>query len=109
MGTNYYLRTYLGEQCPKCGRSDDLEVLHIGKSSAGWAFCFNPHYNRFNSFKDWRVLLEQNPNSIFDEYKRQVPLFEFYELVNSKKDCLFGKSDKRDQEGFRVSDSSDFS
>lgn len=108
MGTNYYVKIYEGEKCQHCGRSDTLETLHIGKQSAGWAFDFNPQYGEYNSFKKWRNLLEQHPSNIFDEYDRNITLFEFYRLVESTKGKKKGDSDTYDTEGFRIASSSDF-
>lgn len=108
MGTNYYLKVYKGKKCDKCGRSDELEELHIGKSSAGWAFLFNPNNNLFNSFRDWREVLEKNPNSIFSEYGNNVSLFAFYKMIADKKDGKKHETDKIDFEGYRISKYSDF-
>lgn len=40
MGTNYYAQT-ISDICQHCGRGNESEKLHIGKSSAGW--CFSLH------------------------------------------------------------------
>lgn len=43
MGTNFYLHREDRARCEHCGRSDKLEPLHIGKSSAGWCFALRIH------------------------------------------------------------------
>jgi len=47
MGTNYYWHS---NPCTKCHRAD--EVLHIGKSSVGWAFSLH-RVEGFTDFCDW--------------------------------------------------------
>jgi hypothetical protein len=39
MGTNYYHERVIEPACKHCGRGPEVETLHIGKSSAGWADC----------------------------------------------------------------------
>jgi hypothetical protein len=49
MGTNYYLHT---GDCKCCGHSG--EVLHIGKSSAGWHFLLHVHPDKkIHDLADW--------------------------------------------------------
>lgn len=49
MGTNYYLHR---DVCPTCQRPS--EVVHIGKSSAGW--CFSLHVDdEIKSLDDWKA------------------------------------------------------
>lgn len=57
MGTNYYYETAGSDPCPHCGRGDDSEKLHIGKSSAGWAFSLHIIPDKgINSLEDWQKL-----------------------------------------------------
>ena len=41
MGTNYYLHEPPTNKCEHCGRQDEKEPLHIGKSSVGWVFALH--------------------------------------------------------------------
>lgn len=54
MGTNYYLHTEDKPPCDHCGRKDNREPLHIGKSSAGWVFSLHvmPELG-LNDLADW--------------------------------------------------------
>ena len=88
MGTNYYYRKHKGDKCTHCGRGEEYEELHIGKSSMGWKFAFDTWHGEFLSFKDWKKLLETDPTKLFDEYGRNVPLAEFYEKVENKQDGI---------------------
>ena len=67
MGINYYFNR---EVCESCGRAE--EVLHIGKSSAGW--CFSLHVDEFagiNSLDDWLELFKE-PNSVIENEDGEV-------------------------------------
>lgn len=108
MGTNYYLRVQEGAICPSCGRGESYTSLHIGKSSAGWAFCFNPNEGRTPYFSSWRKLLEANPSNIYTEYGKRVGLYAFYRMIADKK-ALERGTDPMDSEGYRISTVSDFS
>ena len=125
MGTNYYFRKHIGEKCCHCGRGDEYKELHVGKSSAGWKFLFNPLHDEFKSFKDWKKTLDASPNRLFGEYGRNVSLEKFYELVESKQNGWDIKdyrkeypshvsgsdldSEYYDKEGYRIAKFSDFS
>jgi hypothetical protein len=79
MGTNDYLKS---EPCPHCKR--DNGDLHIGKSSAGWAFglriypvgdcgqvlTFDASLGAISSLADWLPLFERF--RIVDEYGQPV-------------------------------------
>ena len=108
MGTNYYIKKPVGETCEHCGRSDKYEEFHIGKSSAGRRFLFNP---QLYSFKDVKRILELSPDRIFDEYGSNISLYELYTKISSKQ-----KSPPRDsgycyldEEGYEFSYYTDFS
>lgn len=105
MGTNYYLHK---NTCPHCGHCE--ERIHIGKASFGWQFLFS---NYCESFQDWKKLLDQYPDELFDEYKRKEDLTEFYEMIERKQKELnhwydFEDPDKYeyyDNDGYRISKS----
>ncbi len=105
MGTNYYLHQQKGDICTSCGKGETQEELHIGKSSIGWKFIFNP---RFSSFKQWREVLEKSPDQIFDEYGQKISLFDFYSKVKSKQDGKVNSS-PLDNEGYAISNFAEFS
>ncbi len=81
MGTNFYLKS---KRCDECGHVPD--PMHIGKSSAGWKFCFEA--SRFETKKDWFAFLEENQEYILDEYDEKVSLEDFKKMVEIKKDGL---------------------
>jgi len=107
MGTNYYLKIYHGDICSKCGRSDELEEIHIGKSSSGWKFVIDTNHGAFNSFQEMRNILEKNPNKIFDEYGQNISLFELYSKIYNKRNGISGDNEKIDGP-VRISNYSDF-
>jgi len=94
MGTNYYCYPkYTNEQ--KLGlikkisndeavTSNDIkERIHIGKSSAGWRFLFNPTIiENLNSLDGLKTFLENS--IIYDEYKGELPNKDFWEMVGAK-------------------------
>lgn len=81
MGTNYYLHK---RKCPMCGKSD--EVLHIGKSSAGWPFSVHviPEAN-ITCWRDWIAELEKGEAEIKDEYGETVTFEYLNGLVIEKR------------------------
>lgn len=72
MGTNYYYETAGTDPCPHCGRGDESEKLHIGKSSTGWAFSLHivPERN-INTLSDWQQIWASG-GQIRDEYGESV-------------------------------------
>jgi hypothetical protein len=77
---NYYF--YPKKVCHTCGRQD--QNLHIGKSSAGWKFCFRSYPEEsINSYSDWLQLLEDPNSEIRDELDTIIPLEELKELIES--------------------------
>jgi hypothetical protein len=82
MGTNYYL--FIANKCPYCDHILNETKQHVGKSSYGWKFIFNPFCK---SFKKWKELIAENVAHLFDEYHNRVNPKDFYEMVESKQKC----------------------
>jgi hypothetical protein len=78
MGTNYYL--HQRPDCECCGRS--FVPLHIGKSSAGWAFALHviPE-DRIESLDDWRALWGAPGAYIKNEYGERIPIADMELIV----------------------------
>ncbi len=81
MGTNYYART---NPCKLCGHSK--QVIHIGKSSAGWTFTFHAT-DEIKSYVQWLFFLQQEGVKIFDEYDEKISLKDFRNMVKKKRDA----------------------
>ena len=67
MGTNYYLEKKPTNMCEHCGRGDEMERLHIGKSSMGW--CFGLHVipeEGIHDLHDWKKIWSDG--KIVNEY-----------------------------------------
>ena len=82
MGTNYYLHI---NKCPTCGTPE--KILHIGKSSVGWAFSLHvsPDEN-INDLEDWKELFKLHPNSIVNEYGDSISfVFMLSTILDRKK------------------------
>lgn len=78
MGTNYYLR---GSVCHCCGRGD--EMLHIGKSSAGWCFMVRIHPDLgIASLDDWKRMFQAR--EIQDEYGQKITEAEMLRLITER-------------------------
>lgn len=99
MGTNFYLVRKLDDtQMVKAMTlliNHDYEevketlpqAIHIGKSSAGWQFCFN--HNNWKYFHSKPSLEEfLVSGTIYDEYGRSVSPEDFWGKVHSKKEGL---------------------
>lgn len=116
MGTNYYVTAD--------------EELHIGKQSAGWAFCFAPYPDRgLTSRRAWLEFLRKHPDQIRDEYGDVVSVADlealslrtkdgldaarYYEKYpeHRRPDNLFDATayETKDADGFRFSTTADFS
>lgn len=66
MGTNYYA---VRGRCPECGRYDESDRLHIGKSSIGWPFLFHAVPEKgLVDWASWRRYLAEPGVEILDEY-----------------------------------------
>lgn len=97
MGTNYYLHD----------RETDLELLHIGKSSAGWCFslhvyptgrlnssimkhCHHPYENTYPidtpiyNLADWKKLFFDRKYIIRDEYGDDVLPKDMIETITKR-------------------------
>ena len=75
MGTNYYATS---EECPCCRRKVDM--LHIGKSSAGWAFTLRIDTDlEIYSWTAWKKHLKGR--IIVDEYGTRITMKRLREIV----------------------------
>ena len=103
MGTNYYAVR---------NRPTTSDPIHIGKSSAGWLFCFQSQndtwceppvvWNTYEQVKEWpyKYTVEKNDFVIINEYDEILTFDEFFDLVDSKQNddhC------KKNPENFRYS------
>ena len=80
MGTNFYLHS---KPCECCGRAD--EPLHIGKSSAGWAFALHVYpENEIKNLDDWKKILRETDGQIFDEYERERTYDEMIDNITNR-------------------------
>lgn len=93
MGTNYYAVTEKNK-CECCNRSD-IQKVHIGKKSYGWAFNFHGHrlgqYNgdwfngdviqNLTSWAEYKEWLKTQ--KIVNEYDEDVSYDSFVQLVES--------------------------
>lgn len=84
MGTNYYLRVQEGEKCDHCGRGETYKTMHVGKSSGGWKFCFDSNDGDINSFEEWKQLIRENSEGLYNEYGDQISPEHFFVLVDNK-------------------------
>lgn len=84
MGTNYYLER--SEKCAHCGHETGKERLHIGKSSAGWAFGLHviPEED-INDLWDWVEKWEQPDTRIVDEYGDEVTPYQMLKAIVLKR------------------------
>lgn len=86
MGTNYYF-TVKRDVCSCCGRFDKELDIHIGKSSAGWAFSLRVHpHLGINSLEDWKKLFckHLDESYIHDEYGNECSLVEITNKIERK-------------------------
>ena len=81
MGTNYYLHER--EPCASCGR--EHKGMHIGKSSAGWAFSLHvSKWENVESLDDWRRLWSQPGSYIVDEYGQRITTADMEAVITSR-------------------------
>ena len=82
MGTNYYLRYDI---CNECNRYNEI---HIGKSSCGWKFMFeineDNELNSYERFIDFLTEKLYKNSKIFDEYGRESSLAGLMKLIEDK-------------------------
>lgn len=95
MGTNFYARLSIKSRDLKKAieynqqlryyREDHrldkkYVVIHLGKRSAGWKFLFNANQTRFYelSIEGISKFIKENKARIFDEYRREFGLNEFW-------------------------------
>lgn len=107
MGTNYYGKKIPTQQELKSiaemvleghifaakVQIESFEKIHIGKSSAGWRFCFNHQGEKWLDFSDFKKFVSQF--EIFDEYGTPYTQDEFWEMVEKKQkapNCLHNSS-----------------
>ena len=79
MGTNY---DWHRNPCEKCGHG---EILHIGKSSAGW--CFSLHIipeEGINDLSDWEKVWDSEEGKIFDEYNNEILIIEMLDIIKNR-------------------------
>ena len=81
MGTNYYIRTVITKSCETCGKGQEYEEMHIGKSSMGWKFKFNANSTSCHSIRDMVELIEENEGFIFDEYGNEVSCNHIFSTI----------------------------
>jgi len=61
-------------------RFTDKTLIHLGKRSGGWKFCWNFHNNKYYSTKE-EVLAFIRSGRVVDEYGEQQPVEEFIEMA----------------------------
>lgn len=77
MGTNYH---WITDVCEHCKRGS--EPLHIGKSSAGWAFSLRVYPDRsLVSLNDWIILWLSQKGEIRSDYGKIISLGEMLVLI----------------------------
>lgn len=119
MGTNYFVEVPRTEPCDECGCEGGTKTWHIGKSSAGWKFIFNP---RLPSFKLWKQFLSAYVSNISDEYDQPIGFEDFCDMVEVKQSGVWGadrpdqyqltpyyQSEHLDEDGYRISKHKEFS
>ena len=96
MGTNYYFVLKRNKKAELEAKISPIErifipieenPLHIGKSSCGWTFSFQKT-QYYSSYKEILEFYEKNKENIkiIDEYNKTIPIDEFMELVEYKKE-----------------------
>lgn len=110
MGTNYYLRKPLRNVCEHCGRHDEPEEIHLGKSSLGW--CFSLHVYPEKSLSDWPEIQSWIESELLagsviqNEYGDEISLDELRNIIanrnNNEKLTIGWDSDWWAPKEFRV-------
>lgn len=74
MGVNYYLKN-----------QKTLDTIHIGKSSAGWAFTLHiDPENGISSLEDWQKLWNTPGWVIMDEYDHVIDVPTMENLITNR-------------------------
>lgn len=108
MGTNYYAIPEVDDDKKQTlvdliqeGMYGELQnsipekEVHIGKSSAGWQFCFNHNnWRHYDSLKSLKEFIKEC--KLVTEYREEVTPEEFWNLVKVKKEGLYGDKYERD-------------
>jgi len=81
MGTNYYVKDK-SQYCKYCKRGEEL--IHIGKSSAGWKFGFDMSHEKYKDIKTLKKFLKGK--QIWDEYDRKITKKRFWGMVEWKQE-----------------------
>lgn len=83
MSTNYYIKLPNQNHCNHCGRNDPGEEIHIGKYTYGIKFLFANDKGACRNFREWKALLEEHQDRIFNEYGNPVTLESLMHLIQS--------------------------
>ena len=79
MGTNFY---WISDPCAACGHSQ--ESLHIGKSSAGWAFALRIHPDKgIRTLNDWKAKWAAGGH-IRDEYDQEMTVEQMLDRITNR-------------------------
>ena len=119
MSTNYYIRKVVKDNCPTCGKGEEIDEFHIGKNSCGWSFLLNSHNKTVCSFPEMKKILEDNDNFIYNEYGDKVTLGFILDVIEKSqggKSLLSDASYKNiadlyefiDKDGYRFHAKGDF-
>ena len=85
MGTNYYLHKESSSKCGHCGHDPGSQVLHIGKSSFGWAFSLHVIPERgINSLEDWITEWGKPGTKILNEYDEEVQPGDMLKIITTR-------------------------
>lgn len=99
MGTNYYLHAHGENHCEYCGRQDEGQVWHIGKSSFGWRFSLHV-FDDIRTLDDWISKMSEilgQGGYIKDEYGHHLDIEHMLRII---KDRPVGS--RRDTSGYCV-------
>ena len=90
MGTNYYWHETAEKPCD-CGAKLH-DVIHVGKLSVGWAFCFRVYPDSEQGWpqdsaewRNWMIDLKHMAGGLHDEYGRRVQVEKFWGMVDDPK------------------------
>ncbi len=88
MGTNYYWCAKAPKTCPTCNHIEEVDKLHIGKSSGGWCFSLHvyPEYlaENINTLSDWKQVFEVPGSSIVDEYDEVISPKKMLQIITER-------------------------